>query len=447
MNRRSIAALFFAVAVASVLVAPPAAAFEYKHHCGAYGGVKWWSNLFSINVPRNKFNTQAWVDSLEAARSGWNTHAPGSYWAITYKWVDSAPGTLLDGKNDLTIAEPQYWQYGGWASVTKHLWGCSPAVFSEVDTTLNPDSVNWDKSTNPVPSDYMQNTTLVLLHEHGHIMGLGHENDVLATMNDGFPGPVGGPIGNNNEVHPLGDDARGARNAYGTKATVRDVAASAVRLVSPGVSRTIPAPSSAFRNSIVSFAFTILNRGTTDETIPVYFYLSPTRYAHPSTSFYLGSTTISLLYARMTTGSVNVLIPANAPTGYQYIGWYTDPNNGIGESNEGNNGVSLVSPTYISPNGVPTACFTATPTSGYVPLTVSLNAGCSTDPDGNPLTYTWDFGDGMTDSGATVSHTFYYQGYHTVTLTVTDSSGASSSTYRYISVACQDSRFCPEEPY
>jgi hypothetical protein len=452
MNRRTFA-LFFAVAALSALLALPASAFTYKEYCYGFP-VTWWSNLHTITVPNDKFNTPEWKASLEAARLGWNKHAPGSYWSITYEWLPSTPGKLLNQKNELTIADTTTWQWDGWAAVTRHISTCannSPGAgrYLEADTLLNPDSPNWDKSTNPVPSDFMKNTTLVLLHEHGHVMGLGHEDNVLATMNSGWPGPYGGPIGNNNDVHPLGDDARGARNAYGTKETVRDVAASAVRLVSPGVSRTIPAPGWTFRNSSVSFPFTILNRGTTDQTVLVHFYMSPTRYIHPATSYFLGSTTIALQYGRVATGTAYLNIPANAPSGYQYFGWYTDPNNGILEPNyEGNNGVALVSPTYVSDARVPNACFTATPTSGTAPLNVTFDASCTTDPDGHAMTsYQWDFGDGSIAMGKTVSYTYSTSGNYIAYLTVTDPHGAQSTTYQYITVApCQNSWLCPDEP-
>jgi regulation of enolase protein 1 (concanavalin A-like superfamily) len=49
------------------------------------------------------------------------------------------------------------------------------------------------------------------------------------------------------------------------------------------------------------------------------------------------------------------------------------------------------------------ASFTATPTSGTVPLTVNFDASTST---GSNLTYEWDFGDGTTGTGVQVSHTY-----------------------------------------
>ena len=39
-------------------------------------------------------------------------------------------------------------------------------------------------------------------------------------------------------------------------------------------------------------------------------------------------------------------------------------------------------------------------------MTCSFNAGATTDPDNNPLTYAWNFGDGATGSGVTASRTY-----------------------------------------
>jgi len=398
-----------------------------------------------------QFWTWEWRYSLEAASGAWNDHAPGSKFKIYYDWSLAVPeGDSGDGEDDLKIVPSDEWVYGDYAAITKHRWSdCDHwnpwdvAHYTEVDILLNPNSYQWDKSTNPAPSDSTRNSTLILLHEFGHLIGLGEEYDVLASMN---PDGLGGPVGNNNEVQPLGDDARGARAAYGTASTVRDVAASAMRLAASGTTRTIQAPTWTFRNAPLSFQFTVLNRGTTDETIPVHFYLSPTRTVNPYTSYYLGSTTVSLLYARSVTGTATVHIPANAPAGYQYIGWYTDPYNSIPEYHESNNGVSLAYATYMSDARRPDACFTATPTSGNAPLHVEFNAACTTDPDGDALTYTWDFGDGSTGSGQTTSHSYWTGGYYYVTLTVTDPYGATHSTSQTITVYCPPGSPWCEEP-
>jgi len=78
-------------------------------------------------------------------------------------------------------------------------------------------------------------------------------------------------------------------------------------------------------------------------------------------------------------------------------------------------------------SSTPHAGFSADPAFGYPPLTVHFDASASSSPNGAITGYAWDFGDGSTDTGATVDHTFYDKGTYSVKLTVTDSSGALGS--------------------
>ena len=60
------------------------------------------------------------------------------------------------------------------------------------------------------------------------------------------------------------------------------------------------------------------------------------------------------------------------------------------------------------------------PYQGATGQPVSFDGSGSSDPDGDNLSYAWDFGDGGTASGAMVSHTYAVAGSYLVTLTVTD---------------------------
>lgn len=79
-------------------------------------------------------------------------------------------------------------------------------------------------------------------------------------------------------------------------------------------------------------------------------------------------------------------------------------------------------------NPPPQAILTATPVSGWPPLTVTFDASPSFDPEGDEITrYEWEFGDGARGRGPRVSHTYTGSGRYTVMLTVTDRDGVSST--------------------
>ena len=90
-------------------------------------------------------------------------------------------------------------------------------------------------------------------------------------------------------------------------------------------------------------------------------------------------------------------------------------------------------------NVPPTALESASPTSGTAPLAVSFSATGSSDPDGTIAAYNWNFGDGTTGSGVNASHTYTTSGTFTATLSVTDNSGATSTTSAIITVGAATS--------
>ncbi|MFC5032290.1 MULTISPECIES: carbohydrate-binding protein [Streptomyces] len=77
----------------------------------------------------------------------------------------------------------------------------------------------------------------------------------------------------------------------------------------------------------------------------------------------------------------------------------------------------------------PVAQAAATPSSGRAPLAVTFSSAGTTDPDGDALTYAWDFdGNGSTDStAADPSHTYAANGQYPAKLTVTDTHGLTGT--------------------
>jgi PGF-pre-PGF domain-containing protein len=71
---------------------------------------------------------------------------------------------------------------------------------------------------------------------------------------------------------------------------------------------------------------------------------------------------------------------------------------------------------------LPSANFTANPTSGRAPLTVQFNDTST----GDPTSWLWDFGDGATGTAEHPVHTYTAAGVYTVNLTVTNAAGSNT---------------------
>ncbi len=83
-----------------------------------------------------------------------------------------------------------------------------------------------------------------------------------------------------------------------------------------------------------------------------------------------------------------------------------------------------VSPGVAAANRAPVASFGSSCTS----LTCTFDGSGSSDPDGDPLTYVWTFGDGGSAATASPSHVYRSTGTRTVSLTVDDGTTSTTTT-------------------
>lgn len=98
----------------------------------------------------------------------------------------------------------------------------------------------------------------------------------------------------------------------------------------------------------------------------------------------------------------------------------------------GATGSASVAITVLT-NRAPTASPSATPTSGTAPLPVQFT-GVGSDPDGTITSYSWSFGDGGTSSLQSPTHTYASPGAYSAVLTVTDDGGATGSASVLVNV-------------
>ena len=60
---------------------------------------------------------------------------------------------------------------------------------------------------------------------------------------------------------------------------------------------------------------------------------------------------------------------------------------------------------YLESNQAPVALVSANPASGSPPLDVTFSSAGSNDPEGQTMTYSWDFGDGTSSTASNPVHT------------------------------------------
>lgn len=126
-----------------------------------------------------------------------------------------------------------------------------------------------------------------------------------------------------------------------------------------------------------------------------------------------------------TVGSINafpwtgtqVMDMAFGPDGALYVldygtGW------GAGDANS-----ALYRIENVVGGRAPVAQASSDKTSGKAPLQVKFSSSGTSDPDGDAISYNWDFGDGGKSTEANPAHTYSANGTYTATLTARDPGG------------------------
>ncbi|MEV0289632.1 PQQ-dependent sugar dehydrogenase [Kribbella sp. NPDC050820] len=83
---------------------------------------------------------------------------------------------------------------------------------------------------------------------------------------------------------------------------------------------------------------------------------------------------------------------------------------------------------YVESNQAPVVNAVATPAAGPTPLEVTFSSAGSSDPEGQPLSYSWTFGDGSTSTEPNPVHTYTTAGAYQARLTVSDGVNSTIST-------------------
>ncbi len=184
-------------------------------------------------------------------------------------------------------------------------------------------------------------------------------------------------------------------------------------IVTAGPDITLPAaPTTLTASNITALTFTLSWSGATDD-------IGVTGYEVRRDGTSLGTSSTASMSVTVPTGNTTYQMEVRArDAAGNWSPW------------------SSVKSVTTIPLQPPVASFVASPLGAPAMTSVGFNAVASTDPNGSIVSYAWDFeSNGSTDaSGVTASRVFTVPGVYTAKLTVTSSSGLSSSVTRQIPV-------------
>lgn len=131
-------------------------------------------------------------------------------------------------------------------------------------------------------------------------------------------------------------------------------------------------------------------------------------------------------YIYTVTGTYNVILQVRDNYGAKDIDTTTVTVSEQKDGNKDGGSGTPPQPPPLPPNNDPVADANG-PYYGFEDIPITFDASGSNDPDGDIVTFNWDFGDGYSGEYVTTTHIYSDLGNYTVTLTITDNRGATAS--------------------
>lgn len=346
--------------------------------------------FFATTLNGSSCKTQDFTVTGAASMEVWTTYNNTTSAHLTQD-ISTSAGQTFDFQTKSVTVRVQDAAANGVAGGTARFGTVSPTTYFFPGTTI---PAGGELSAELFPGTYQFNVGLNQTSKT-ITQDVGAESTVLfetTTVKLGYSGQVafGGPTGDSAYFKPAGSSPGSKEMFPGTVNFRFDFTGGPVRL--PITIGTDPLTESM-----------IVARLLDPSSAPIAG--APVQYDDGSGCETLGTTDangIAYLLVDGLLGSVTVKLPDNG-------------NRTLTQSQPSN---SIYLFQNVTDNNAPTA----DPGGPYLfPLSAGpFDGSASSDPDGDTLTYAWDFGDGGTSTGATPSHTYAQPGVYAVCLTVND---------------------------